>query len=152
MKIAPVGGERRAWLAPSRVLAFSVIGEYVHEMAARALVLLVAITLVLTSCGSGHGSTTVPRKSLDRNKLEAQVKALANALLRQQQKLTHARPGTHIRDVTCVKREGDRRTFQCHLSYSSGENKTVVIRLTPDGSHWRVVPKPQHHVPRQQRV
>jgi len=108
--------------------------------------------VVLAGCGSGRRTTTSDRGFLDRNTLEAQVKALGNALLRQHARLSHARRSADIRDVACVKSEGDRRTFQCRLSYSSGDNKTLVVMVNPDGSGWRIVPKPRRYVPLQQRV
>ncbi len=117
-----------------------------------ALALLAVLGFAVAGCGSGRRTTTSDRICLDRNTLEAQVKTVASELLRQHSKLSRARPRVRIRDVTCVKGRGDRWTFQCRLSYSSGDNETLWVMVSPDGSGWRVVPKPRQYVPRQQRV
>jgi hypothetical protein len=130
-------------------------------MSRLAAIAVCGISLVLgaaSGCGGGHGTTTTDRGVLNRKKLEAEVKVLGNQLLRLHSKLTHARPGPHVRGVTCVKSEGDKpafnkAAFDCRLSYSSGHNETWVVLPSPDG--WtleRVVPKLLHVVPRQQVV
>jgi hypothetical protein len=133
----------------------------VYEMRSRTAALLLAI-VVLAGCGSGRRTTTSDRTTsdrtfLDRHTLEAQVRTVGSVLLRQHSKLSRARPHVHIRDVTCVKKSpgdgvGDRWTFQCRLSYSSGDTKTLWVLVSPDGSGWRVVPRPRQYVPRQHRV
>jgi hypothetical protein len=108
------------------------------------LVMLAAVVALLVSCGSGHRtSTTTAKGFLDVNTLETNVKAQGDRILRKHPSATNAPPGAHIKDVTCVKSEAARRTFECRLSYSTGDHETLAVLVSGDGSRWipeRVVP------------
>jgi hypothetical protein len=106
--------------------------------------LVVAVAMRLATSEPGQQpSEGGERGFLDPNTLAANVKEQGDRILKQHPKQTGASPGAHVKDVACVLSEHAQRTFECRLSYSSGDNETLIVLVSTDGRRWvpeRVVP------------
>lgn len=89
-------------------------------------------TVALSGCGADNSE----QGFLDPSILEMSVKKQGDRLLKQHPRETGASPGAHVKDVACVRRERAERTFECRISYSSGDNETLVVLVSEDGSRW----------------